>query len=407
MDVLQYQEEVEEKRIPNKQKMTQYAQQALEDSKPQQPSVVSPIKMSPTVIHHQASLTPKSSGSKTLVVPVQKAATPSPRKGIVSPKPAVEALKDEDVADAGWDFEEVPEKGTVVLGNDPQTPESSQPSAPPFAADVLLSDEPTQSEAPVVVDLPSVQEDYEPNNEQFSIEEGAEPEEEDDQAATERAWQQQLQEMQTQTQPPNEEEYVVKPPQQEEVPPAEETPYEEETEAMYDDDAPHPGVMDHDDLPPSSSKPVMMAREVIPQLIGQQPTTSSNTTTQVPEHVLQQFSQQLKRLEDNHLAEQAAMQRQNSQEKTQLQQQIQQAQQLHMTDEREWKKSKEYYTLQLDALKRELEGTQQLLEEKGREDRKKQETFLHQLRGMEKQMNKKQDESQGHGQKVKELQVSQ
>jgi hypothetical protein len=140
-----------------------------------------------------------------------------------------------------------------------------------------------------------------------------------------------------------------------------------------------------------------MEREPLPQY----------SASEVPEHVLEQFSQQLKRLEDNHSAEQAATQRQHAHEMTILQQQVQQAQQRYMTDEREWKKSKEVYTLQADALTRELEGTQKLLEEKEREDRKKQETFLHQLRGMEKQMNKRQEESKGHAQNVKELQVSQ
>jgi hypothetical protein len=74
--------------------------------------------------------------------------------------------------------------------------------------------------------------------------------------------------------------------QQEEKEEAAEPPNKENVSVTMDNVVvPHPVVMEHDGISPTSQ----MEREL--------PGPSNNNTTQVPEHVLEQFSQQLKRLE--------------------------------------------------------------------------------------------------------------
>lgn len=121
----------------------------------------------------------------------------------------------------------------------------------------------------------------------------------------------------------------------------------------------------------------------------------------IPENVYQQFSNQIQRLEENHEAEKVVLQQQMEAIKRQHLQEVEELQQQQTT----WNHKRENYRLQLDSLKRELEGTQQLLEENSKTEKKLQEAHLNQLRGMEKQINHKQDESKGYAGKVQELLV--
>jgi hypothetical protein len=150
--------------------------------------------------------------------------------------------------------------------------------------------------------------------------------------------------------------------------------------------------------------------------------SASANEAAVPEHVLEQFSKQLKRLEENHQAERAVMeqelqghiqqalekQRQEMAGQSQkTQHQLQHDMERQFDEKRgEWNRQKEGYTLRLDSLTRERDGTQELLEESQKEKRRMQDDQLKELRNMEKQMNVMEAEKDKHAARVKELEVS-
>lgn len=138
------------------------------------------------------------------------------------------------------------------------------------------------------------------------------------------------------------------------------------------------------------------------------PSTDESTAGQaveVPEHVLEQFSSQLKRLEDNHQMDMKVLQEQHQQELQELTTQLQRLQQDLNHVQGEKNRQKESLTLQLNSLKHELEGTQQLLQAKGKDDRKLQDSHLKQLRAMEKEMNRKEEENVELKQELKQKEV--
>jgi DNA anti-recombination protein RmuC len=153
---------------------------------------------------------------------------------------------------------------------------------------------------------------------------------------------------------------------------------------------------------------------------------SSSAAGAVPEQqqtqMLEQFSKQLKRLEENHQAERATMeqelqgqisraldkQRQELAAQTQAsQEKIQQEMTQELDEQRyEWKRQKENYILQLDSLTRERDGTQELLDTSQKEKTRMYNGQLKELRQMEKKMNVMEAEKDKHELRVKELEVS-
>ena len=151
------------------------------------------------------------------------------------------------------------------------------------------------------------------------------------------------------------------------------------------------------------------------------PLTLAAIKEAVPEHMLEQFSIQLTRLEENYQAERAVMeqerdnhiqqaleqQRQELAAQTQAAQQKSQQEITRQFDEQraEWKRKKEGYPLRLDSLTRERDGTQQLLEESHKEKKRMQDCQLQELRNMENKSNAMEAEKDKYEQKVKELEV--
>jgi len=129
------------------------------------------------------------------------------------------------------------------------------------------------------------------------------------------------------------------------------------------------------------------------------------TSAGVAENVLEQFSSQLKRLEDNHQMERQALHEQHQQELQALTSHLQKLKQELDQVRGERNRQKESYTLQLDSLKHELEGTQQLLQGKGKDERKLQDQHLKQLRTMEKEMNQKEKANEKWKQELKDKEV--
>lgn len=163
---------------------------------------------------------------------------------------------------------------------------------------------------------------------------------------------------------------------------------------------PQPVRMDHDDAKQETS-----AAE---ETNADKPATSQEPapSSVIPDHVLNQFSEQLKRLEENHAAEKQAAQLRHEQEMQALKQELAQSQQSLRQAQVDAKRAKEGHTLKLDALQRELTGTQELLQDKEKEFKRLQQQHLKQLRDMEKQMFKAEDSSQGNVEKVRAMEVS-
>jgi hypothetical protein len=182
--------------------------------------------------------------------------------------------------------------------------------------------------------------------------------------------------------------------------------------------------MDRDLSPPQSprSKRDALQLDAYSTQLPAAAMDSSEAKEAVPEHMLEQFSKQLKRLEENHQAERAVMeqeldgrmqqamekQRQELEVQTHAtQQKLQHDMERQFEEQRgEWKRQKEGYTLRLDSLTRERDGTQELLEESQREKRRMQDGQLKELRNMEKKMNAIEAEKDRHEARVKELEVS-
>jgi hypothetical protein len=158
-----------------------------------------------------------------------------------------------------------------------------------------------------------------------------------------------------------------------------------------------------------------------------QPSPIPNKQKSVPEVVLQQFSKQLKqleekhkaekrasqvqiagqlnRLEENYLSEKVVAQERHSREIDSLRQELASAQQHLQQVHTDSRGTVEANKLKINSLQRELLGTKDLLKDKEKEFKKIQERHLQQLRGMEKEMNKTEDASMGNIERVKSLEV--
>lgn len=139
--------------------------------------------------------------------------------------------------------------------------------------------------------------------------------------------------------------------------------------------------------------------------------------TGVPEEVLNQFSQQLKRLEENHTLEKkqvadrfkneiSAMKRGYQQEVYALQQELAKSRQAMAQSQQEQSRNNESINKKVHGLERDLEQSRQIVKDHEREFKRLQERHLQQLRGMEKQVFQKEDESIGNVERLKSLEVS-
>jgi len=180
----------------------------------------------------------------------------------------------------------------------------------------------------------------------------------------------------------------------------EEKPVEVTPPATQPVSVPQPVRMDHDDSKKEASASEGSNADKTQSTTSQEPAPSPSV---IPDHVLNQFSEQLKRLEENHAAEKQATQVRYEQEMQGLKQELVQAQQGLRQEKVDAKRAKEGQSLKLDALKRELTGTQELLQDKEKEFKRLQQQHLKQLRDMEKQMVKAEDNSQGNVEKVRSM----
>jgi hypothetical protein len=181
-------------------------------------------------------------------------------------------------------------------------------------------------------------------------------------------------------------------------------------QAADDDDGElQPVAMDHDDAldtePQTGAALKSNGRAAALEPHVEEEVAPSTAQESIPEHVLNQFSEQLKRLEENHAAEKTEIQEHHDHEMQALQQNFSKAQHNLQQTQANNKRNNEGHTLKLDALQRELKGTQELLQDKDKEFKRLQEQHLKQLRGMEKQIFKQEDESHGNVNRVRSLEV--
>jgi chromosome segregation ATPase len=151
------------------------------------------------------------------------------------------------------------------------------------------------------------------------------------------------------------------------------------------------------------------------------PSTRMDTAaTTIPDNVLENFSNQIKRIEENHQIERNEVEQQHKSE-------IQQLTTMHQTvvqskkeledrllsdlkkkDEQfdEICRRNEGYRLKLDVLKREVAGTQELLQARELDFKKLQEKHLHDLRAIEKQSNVVEHRATQSNEEVQKLQTA-
>lgn len=146
--------------------------------------------------------------------------------------------------------------------------------------------------------------------------------------------------------------------------------------------------------------------------------SSSKTASVVPEEVLENFSNQIKRIEMNYQTERAELEQRHARELREAgnHEACQAAQselesrfmaQIELKDSQlvELARRNEGYRLKLDMLKREVTGTQELLQERDGDVGKANEKYLRDLRAMEKQLNealKRAEQSQQETRNVQE-----
>mmetsp|Transcript_27456 Transcript_27456/g.76982 ORF Transcript_27456/g.76982 Transcript_27456/m.76982 type:complete len:1235 (-) Transcript_27456:115-3819(-) len=143
------------------------------------------------------------------------------------------------------------------------------------------------------------------------------------------------------------------------------------------------------------------------------PTTDADS---IPDHILEQFTKQLERLEQNHETEkleyqqnfQYQLQQQKEQWKLESIQMVQQAEksvkeQMKGKLEREFGRTKENLQLRIESLEHELEGTRALVDQRDKAKSKTQDSHLNELRAMESQMMAAEEAGNKSKERIKEL----
>ena len=144
--------------------------------------------------------------------------------------------------------------------------------------------------------------------------------------------------------------------------------------------------------------------------------TAAASADVIPEHILNQFSEQMKRLEENHAFEKretlerfkmdvSAMKRQHQQEIHVLKQELDKAKRVVIQSQQDVTRNNDMTKQRIDKLEKELEQSKQIVRDHEKEFKRLQEQHLQQLRGMEKQVFQKEDESMGNVERVKLLEV--